>query len=324
VALGGAGYITSRARRLTTFWIGVIEALTFIFVGSLLTSAASAAGREDIMTRGRIELMNAYDPDRLRGWDYRQMSRLDSPHVLAASSLSTQRGFSGPVTGGGRIAGPFVLPPGRYEARVWFFGQHGPEGSLLVTNGRNNVLARVESPLQNPATIAVALPVPIPFWVTLSEHASASVFRRAELTPISIVPNSRRSKSRVRAVDVIHGHPGGFIAYVNDNTYPEDGVFWTRGTRRGDVLVAPAGASRIALTLHLGPVHGRVTINAAGQRFDADMGANETRRVLIDVADDGSLVPISIAAPGSFRPADVDRSSNDMRSLGCQVRVDLE
>ncbi|PWT79982.1 MAG: hypothetical protein C5B57_13000, partial [Blastocatellia bacterium] len=242
VALGIAGYIASRAPRLTAFWIAGIEVVTFIFVGSLLTSPASAAGREAIVTRGRIELMNAYDPDRLRGWDYKRMSGIDPPHMLVATSLSTERSFNEPVNGAGRIAGPFEVPPGRYEARVWFFGQRGPQGSLLVTNQGNDVLARIEGPLPNPATIAIDLPVPIPFWVSLSEHASASVFRRAELAPISIVPNSRRPKFRVRAVDVIQRHPGGFIVYVNDNTYSEDGVFWTRGTRRGDVLVAPAGA----------------------------------------------------------------------------------
>jgi hypothetical protein len=324
VALAVAGYVTRRARGLTAFWIGAIEALTFAIAGSVLAAPASAAGRSSIVTRGRIELMNTYDPDRLRAWDYRRMTRLDAAHVLLASSLRVDRAVNEPVNGAGRIAGQFVVPPGRYEARVWFFGQHGPEGNLLVTDWRNDVLARVDGPLPNPATIALDLPVPIPFWVTLSERSGASAFRQAELAPISIVPNSRRPKFTARAVDMIQGHPGGFIVYVDGDTYPEEGAFWTRGTRRGDVLVATAGASRIGLTLHLGPVQGRVTINVAGQHLDTDMGANETRRVLVNVPEDSPLVPISIEAPASFRPADVDRRSKDMRSLGCQVRIELE
>jgi hypothetical protein len=64
------------------------------------------------------------------------------------------------------------------------------------------------------------------------------------------------------------------MAYLDDHTYPEGGVFWTRDTGKGTVVVATAGASKLGLILHVGPSGGPVAVVAGGQ---ADRDIRESR-----------------------------------------------
>ena len=80
----------------------------------------------------------------------------------------------------------------------------------------------------------------------------------------------------------------------------------------------------MVLTLHLGPVGGRVRLEVSGKQLDVMMSADETRTVAVDVPRGSSYVSIAVQAPGAFRPADVNPKSSDVRSLGCQVRVARE
>ena len=141
--------------------------------------------------------------------------------------------------------------------------------------------------------------------------------------PISIVSRSRRLNVQPRAIESIEGHPGAAIVYADEETYPEGGVFWTRAANRGEVVVVPAGASQLVLTLHVGPIgRGVVALTVAGRNLDAEMGPDETRQVVVDVPPGAALVPIAVQAPGFFRPASVDPKSTDTRALGVQVRVE--
>jgi hypothetical protein len=323
-ALGLAALIAARARRVRTFWIVVVEAVVFIVTGSVISATPASPARAASILRGQVELMAAFDPDRLRAWDYGTSAKLDPDSLLRATSLAiTVQPSRGAVDPQGRVTAQLALPPGRYEGRVWFQGQREHAGDLLLSVRRGDVLARVSGPLPNPATIAFDLPVRVGFWVRLSELAAARDVQRVEIAPLSIVPKSRRIDVQPRAIEAISGRPNAYIVYVNDETYPEGGVFWTRAANRGEVLVAPAGASQIVLTLHVGPISGVVGLTVAGRNLDTPMGPNETRQVSIDVPAGAGLVPISTQAPAWFRPASVDAKSTDTRALGCQVRVEL-
>src|SRR5262249_55886281 len=146
--------------------------------------------------------------------------------------------------------------------------------------------------------------------------SSAQAVQRVEIEPVSIVPRSQRASSAVRAVEPIEGRPNAYLVYVDDQTYPEGGVFWTRADNRGEVLVATAGASQIVLTLFVGPAAGKVKLSVAGMPLDVDMQANETREIVAPVPSDGAPVAVSVQAPGWFQPARVDPSSGDTRALG--------
>ena len=115
--------------------------------------------RADTTLRGRLGLMTAYDPDRLRALDYATMAKLDPPALLRASALAIQPPPDDEIDARGRIAGPLALPPGRFEGRVWFQGQRPQDGDLMLSVRRGDVLARAGGPLSNPATLPFELPV---------------------------------------------------------------------------------------------------------------------------------------------------------------------
>ena len=127
----------------------------------------------------------------------------------------------------------------------------------------------------------------------------------------------------MRAIEAIAERPGAFIVYTDDDTYPEGGVFWTQGTDAGTVLVDPAGASTLVLTLHVGPAGGVVRVTVDGQDRSVTLSPDQTRQLEIPLAPGARLVPVVIAAPGQFRPSDHEPGSTDRRWLGCQVRVGL-
>ena len=147
-----------------------------------------------------------------------------------------------------------------------------------------------------------------------------SRWRRSPSCPLS----ARDDRRRVRTIEAIADRPGGYIVHVDPFTYPEGGVFWTRGTERATVLVAPADAARMIVTLHLGPMSGDVLVSIAGKETRVHVNANDTAVVEADVAPDPRLVPVTIQSPGRFRPSDVDPSATDTRLLGCQVRIALK
>jgi hypothetical protein len=111
--------------------------------------------------------------------------------------------------------------------------------------------------------------------------------------------------------------------YADANTFPENGVFWTQGKNAGEVLVAPAGAATLVLTLHLGPVGGAVRLTVDGQDRSVTLARDETRQIEIPLSPTARLVPLVVKAPARFRPSDHEPGSTDRRWLGCQVRVGL-
>jgi hypothetical protein len=324
MAAGLALLVVRRRKGSSLFWIGVAEATAFVFIGSLLSGPFSAAVRAETVRRGRSGLIEAYDPDRVRGFDYTRMARLDEADLLRSSALTLE--WQGSETAEeGRSAGPFSLPPGRYSARVWFDGGgRQRDGDLLLSFGRGNVAARAVGPLENPTTLTFELPIAVRASLELSIPQTARAARTAEIIPLAIVPEPRRLIVPAVAIEPIKDRPNAYLVYTDDNTYPEGGIFWTRRTTRGTVLVLTAGASFIVLTLHVGPNGGDVALEVGGQRMDTVLNAHETRRLSIAVPGGAASVPISVQASGWFLPIDVEPGSRDVRSLGCQVRVELQ
>jgi hypothetical protein len=243
---------------------------------------------------------------------------------MNAGAITIDLDPSQPVDGYGRLTAPLALAPGAYTATVWFQGARQRDGDLLLALDRGQILRRVAGPLPNPTVVAFDMPVAIPeLWIQLTAVATAQQAVRLDITPAAIVPAGERPRISPRAVEAVPGRAGAYMEYLDEGTYPEGGVFWTRGTSRGEVVVAPAGASELLLTLHVGPNKGTVRVTAAGKTEDQPMEAEETRTVTVPVPAGASYVRLAIEAPADFRPSDVDQSSADTRSLGCQVRIEV-
>jgi hypothetical protein len=328
--LAAAGAALAIARVASFTWrpsrfalIGV-EGAVFLVVAAALAQPFPADVRADSVTRGHLALMTTFDPRRLRAFDYSTGSKLLPPAWLSAGALSIDLDPSQAADEQGRLAGPLSLPPGRYDVTIWFQGERSRDGDLMLALGRTQVLSRLAGPLSNPAALLIDLPLPVPqLWVQLTERSSAQDAVRVEIAPVAIVPVPDRPRIEPRAAESIPFLRNAYMVYADDWTFPEGGVFWTRGTSVGEVFVAPEGGSELLVTLHVGPASGAVHLAAAGEVREIQMAANETRTISMRVPSGAPYVPVSVEAPGSFRPADVDPSSSDTRSLGCQVRVEV-
>lgn len=319
----GAGWL---AARLAATPVGIVtaEACGFAAAAALFVPSFPAEVRAEARTRGDLELMERFDPVARRAFDYSLLARLSPPEWLQTLNVIFDRAPGSEPDGIGRLTSALHLPPGEYDARVWFEGGREQSGALQATVGYDNLLARLDAPLPNPAVLGLSLPVAVPaFWLQLTDLDSARAVRRLEIVPRSVEPASARTAGGVIAVEAIPGWMQGYIGYLG-GAYAENGVFWTHGTEAGQLLLVPAGASTAALIVHVGPRGTGVRVTIGGTTERHSFKPNETKTIRIALPAGARVLPVEVQADAWFRPADVDPTSTDARQLGCQVRLVLE
>ena len=268
--------------------------------------------------------MHAYDGPGLSAFDYARGTTIDEGDLFATAAIHVSRASGELTTAGARSAGPFDLPAGRFSARLQVDdsapGAASSEVSVLL--GDRVTIARGQASRGSPS-IAFDLPLDAPVWLAASDSAAAASAQQLDIVAESIVPKHLRPNVDAHAIEPIEGRPGALIVYADDETYPEGGVYWTRGTAAGTVYVAPAGASVLALTLHVGSVDGAVRVTVDGHEHSVTMSRDKTQRIELPLTPANQFVPVVVQAPGSFRPSDHEPGSTDRRWLGCQVRIEL-
>jgi hypothetical protein len=310
--------------RLSGFAAAAAGVVVFVMSGAALAGAPAEASQQRATTlRGRLELMRAFDSSSTRGLDYSISRRLSDRLLLARSAVRVSRADGALSADPRRLAGPFDLPPGRFAVRVGYDGRAGGDraATVSVMMGDRILIARGTADSTTP--LEFELPVQGSVWLDAAGEALAASVQQVEIVPESIVPTRSRRAIDVHALEAIDARPGAFIVYADAGTFPENGVFWTQGTSAGTVLVVPAGASTLVLTLHVGPAAGTVRLTVDGEDRSVALARDETRQLEIPLSPAARLVPIVIQAPGSFRPSDHEPGSTDRRWLGCQVRVSL-
>jgi len=315
--------LASRTPGRTNGFAAAAAALTVFIVGGAALAGAPVSESQQRATalRGRLDLMRADEGAALRGLDYGRRVRLNERQTLERAAIHVTRSAGELSNDPRRLAGPFALPAGRFTARITFGGSTAGDSSVLVFIGDRIEIARGKADSASP--IAFELPVNTPIWLALTDPAAAPAVQAVEIVAESIAPRSARAGGDVRAVEAIADRPGALLVYTDDATYPEGGVFWTQGTHAGTVLVDPAGASTLALVLHVGPNGGVVRVTVDGQDRSVTLSPNQTQQLEVPLAAGAHLVPVVVAAPGRFRPSDHDPGSTDRRWLGCQVRIGL-
>jgi hypothetical protein len=298
--------------------------VAFVLGAAVVAGAPAPEGRRATAARGRLALLRAQDGQRLWVWDYARGARLDERGTLAMTSVSASRTAGELSDDPEQLAGPFELPPGRFAVRIWFGGRVPDGGRAFVVTRNRAQIAESEEPLTNPTRLSFGLPLDAMVSVAFSDEALARAVQQVEIVAESVVPRSARPEVTVHALEAIGDRPGAYIVYADDKTYPEGGVFWTRSTEAGTVFIAPDGASTLVLTVHVGPVGGRVEITVADQDHSLDLTHDETRTIEIPLPPARQLVPVAVRASAHFRPRDHEPGSTDPRWLGCQVRIGLK
>jgi hypothetical protein len=297
-----------------------VNGVILLLVGAALSSVPEGA-KVGAATAGKTSILQAFDPHGLRAFDYSRLAKASPADWLRAASLTIEPDPEIPVDRAGVVSPVLSLPPGRYEASVWFQSSHPHEGDLQLLAGRR-VLARRPGPLPSPSELKLDFPVALPgVRLQLTNPEAAQSVSRIEIVPIEVVPVPERPRAQVRAVEPIPGREQAYIAYIDYNSHPEGGVFWTRGTEPTTVLLVPAGARQLELTIYTGPRDGPVQVSVAGEERQVLGKAGEAQVVEFDVPAGARVVPVRVQATTSFRPVDVDPKSTDTRVLGSQVRL---
>jgi hypothetical protein len=306
-------------------WAVSVAGLVFLGSAGLLAANVPPEGRSDTARRGAIDLTWRYDAARLRPLDYHGLRKLDQTEVFHLSRIVVHRAAGAPDPNQRMMAGPFTLPAGSYEARIWFADARARDGEIVVAASDRAVFGRLGSIVQNPVVVPFHLPVAVRrLAVTASTAAAAADAVSVEIAPTAVVPPGDREKAAIRAIESIPEHPGAYVAYLNEHTYPEGGIFWTRGTGAGSVLLAVGGARRVTLTLFSGPAAADVRVTIDGSPQVVKTTAGQTSTLSFIVPSGQRLVPITVQSSSFFRPAEADPASTDNRGLGCQVRISLE
>jgi hypothetical protein len=304
----------ARARRVGGLWLATVGCLVLLVTSGLAAGRPGPEARDALARTGALDLLWRYDSDRVRPFAYDRLKKIDERRLVETAVVRFPRY---PVDG-------FALPQGGYEARVWFSGGLQHEGEIVVSSRGRIVLGRTSGSFGNPAIVPFDLPVAVGrLGIGIADKMLAANVVRIEIAPTAFVAPRAREQRLTRAIEGISGSPGSYIVYVDDHAYPEGGSFWTRSTESATVLVSPASSSEILVAVHLGPRGGDVRVSGAGMDAVVRVEANQTAEVQLSVPHGLRLVPITIQSPTSFRPSDVDRSSDDDRLLGCQVRIDV-
>ena len=313
----------SQATVRTALAAGAFGALTFMAAASVLAVGVPAEEQQVAARQGAVDVMWQYDPQWVRGFDYATLSRLDQNAVFDRSRIVVEMDGGAPDSTQRMMVGPVSLPAGSYQARIWFPEGLVHDGEVVVSSSDRAVYARVRNGVQNPLVVPFALPFGVR-RLTVSASGAARGAQRAELEPVAIVPPDRREPTTPRTIEAIPEHPGAYLGYTNEHAYPEGGVFWTRGTGEAAVLVAPAGARRMTITLFSGPSGADCTVILSGAQQIVKTTPGEASTVSFAVPAGEASMPLRVAASAYFRPSESDPASTDTRGLGCQVRVGLE
>jgi hypothetical protein len=310
--------------RPEAIWPAAGAVAAFAVAGAALHVSFPSDVRAESSERGTLALLQAYHPVRARAFDYGRLSRLSPADWLSRAVFRRDRRPGRDVDALHRLTNALTLPPGRYEVRVWFEGSRSPGGAIEAIVPGGQTLIRSDEPLANPALLRLDLPVPVPLlWVRATDEESARRVSRVELTPIEVYLEAVDRRIEAVAVEPLASRPGAYLAYLDGYVFPEQGVFWTRGTGRGSVLVVPAGAETVELVLYV-PSETTVSVWVGETREQMLVRGGEARSIHLPVPAGTRAVPLAFQADASFVPARLDPSSADTRELGCQVRVTLQ
>ena len=315
--------IAARVARASALTLTGVVSAAFLVSGAVLTARPGEEVRVATATRGDLDVLWRYDGQVFRTLDYQSLSRatperfrdLTTVRIVPEVAADARAPFE---------TSPLNLPPGLFDASVWFKSASTRQGEILVAEPRAT-FGSISGSLTNPSTFEVTIPAPTRrTQIRVPDLDVARSIGEIRLAPQSVVPATLRDPRPARLIESVPGRPGGFVVYTDGEAYPEMGTFWSRGTAATTVLVVPGGASRMALTLSTGPRDGSVTVSFAERTQQVPLAANQTQTIVLDVPERARVVPLTIQSAVMFRPSEVNPQSRDARGLGCQVRIALE
>ena len=321
------------------FWSGVLCLVGFVTAGSLVSGESlTRRGSSDVVSKGQQGAIAAFDGERLSAYAYRDRRRLNPTQLFARTTIVEQRLADRlepdprlPQVIGGRFAGPYDLPAGRYSVRVWFddnaaWNSTATDEVWVAYHRGPGVLSRSPVTPRGPSEMTLDLPVTFhPLWVVASSEPVARAVTRVEIKPVSVVPRTSRSEiANIRQARVLADEPGRYAVYLDDNVYMKPTGFWVRGGRSASMHVSPNGASQLRVTVRNGAEGGPVTVEIDGTRDVLELARGETHELRLPLTGRELTLPLRFEPVNGFRPSERNPESRDTRWLGSRVELSLD
>ena len=253
VAVVALVVVSRMARGVGAWRLAGLGALTFLVAGAVLAATPAAEGRQTIAERGDLDVLWQFDGNRFRTLDYQTLSRTTPERFRELTTIDVDAQPS-QIADAGYTAGPFSLPPGSFEARVWFSGPAAREGKSWSRRRLVRRLPVVSERFRTPRRFRSICRWRIRrLTLRVSDRRVAESVSRFEIVPVAVVPALERPDIPVRSIESLDARAGSYLIYTDEHAYPEGPVFWSRGTAETTLWVAPAGASRMTLKLSTGP-----------------------------------------------------------------------
>ncbi|MDP6371294.1 MAG: hypothetical protein QF463_01360 [Vicinamibacterales bacterium] len=314
----------------SVFWCGAVTVLGTLLIGGVLSGRPEAATeRQVVASAGRAGLLMAYDGDRLQGIGYEPVAPLTERAILSQGVMAVGPQSRRTLANGSTIFGPFDLPPGQFEMRVYYLRDepsYPPVSAVYYLRRLRGTLAVMESPSTNPTRLPLSLPTALRgVWTRVP--GDGALVSHVEIVPRSVVPRHVRPDVRdgVRSVRRLGGAAGAYAVFIDDNTVPRAGHYWVRGRSTGTVLVAAPGVMRpvIAIT-NTAPVRDEIRVESGAWATSFVLEPGERRRVPVPRVAGRSIVPVSITTTVEAERPPAGSGPDPEPWVYCRVVIRLE
>ena len=142
---------------------------------------------------------------------------------------------------------------------------------------------------------------------------------RAPLAPVQ-VRLVRPLPTLAEGLQSLHSLNGTRLHVLDDEAYLDPSGFWVKGASRARFILETPNrcAEGCGLQLEGGGIDNWVTVTTESGNDRLRLRAREKK--IIPIRPETALTEIEIASAGSFRPSELDESSDDHRALGVLVR----
>ncbi len=303
---------------------GGLAVRTLLVFGAVVMVAGTATWRSNRVggatpSSSTLALLRAYHPAaRPVGVRFMPFGRVPIADVPAQLSLpvSNRR----PADAEGPLLVLFDVPPGVY--RLSSATVQAAQGSVVVTIGRSRqAIARwTFDPSARGGDVQFTLPVAANAVVISGDALARRSMPRIALEPVSVVPEVWRFTARHAARAARYDDVVAFTV-EDPGIYVEDNGIWVAGGVSESIAFAgPAGAPVVRFLLRNSPVDNEVTLRGPVRTDVFTMKPGEIRVVELPVDRYNGGAMVEVTSARGYRPADVDKTTQDRRYLGVWIQ----
>ena len=216
------------------------------------------------------------------------------------------------------MLGPFNLPAGRYELRLFWTGARDvmPVSVVYYLRRLRGTIAAETNGTGSPVVVPFELPVGLDgVWARV--RGDGGTVSRVEVVSRDLVPRQARLDrgDGVRALRQLPGPRGGMVYFVDDVVEPDDDHFWIGREQTGVVVVAvPDGYQPVVVVTNTGTAPDDVRIASGAWAESLRLAPGGDAEVLVPVRPGQRATTVAVTTT-------LSREASPRRRMDCRVSI---